>query len=175
MTIDAAPLEPLAWWTDERIDAVVLRLAGHDVLARELVEERDLLEERRQRVVALRELRELLQVVQPRVAVGEVRARVVAVDVLDDGRIASEGSRTRRRVETPDSERNGAARRRRRAERQPRGVERRNASSGSGATRSPPRPRPRTSRRRAGKIFSARFHESSSFGLTTIAGTRARP
>ncbi len=57
-----------------------------------------------QRVVRLRELRELLEVVQARVAVREFRAREVAVDVLDDrpdgvGRRRAESAGASRRRE----------------------------------------------------------------------------
>ena len=70
---------------DRREDnPVVVRLPRHDVLAGELVEEGDLFEKGRQRVVGLRELGELLEVVQARISVGELRARVVPVHVLDD-------------------------------------------------------------------------------------------
>jgi len=59
-------------------DAIVVRLPRHHVLARELVEERHVLEKRRQRVVRLRELRELFEVVETGVAVGELGAGVGA-------------------------------------------------------------------------------------------------
>ena len=65
-------------------DFLIFRSDNGDVFAGHRIGERDLFEERVHILVAKRVLRQLFEIVQPRLRIGELRSRVVGISLLHD-------------------------------------------------------------------------------------------